>query len=66
MLPLPLLVVALVIPFCPPQAYAGAQARPNMVLILADDLDIDRLAAEGMRFTQFYSGNAVCAPSRCA
>src|SRR5690606_30828264 len=24
-----------------------------------------RLAAEGMRFTQFYSGNAVCAPSRC-
>ena len=27
--------------------------------------NIDRLAAEGMRFTQFYAGNAVCAPSRC-
>ena len=56
--------------------------KPNIVFILADDLgigdcgcygqkliktpNIDRLASEGMRFTQFYSGNAVCAPSRCA
>jgi len=56
--------------------------RPNVVFILADDLgyadvgcygqkrirtpNIDKLAAEGMRFTQFYSGNPVCAPSRCA
>jgi arylsulfatase A len=55
--------------------------RPNIVFILADDLgwadlgcyggrkihtpSIDRLAAEGIRFTQHYSGNAVCAPSRC-
>lgn len=55
---------------------------PNVVLIVADDLGcfelgcygqkliktphIDRLAADGMRFTQFYAGNAVCAPSRCA
>lgn len=54
---------------------------PNIVFILADDLgygdlgcfgqkkirtpNIDRLAAEGMRLTQHYSGNAVCAPSRC-
>jgi arylsulfatase A-like enzyme len=53
----------------------------NIVLILADDLgwgelgcygqkriltpNLDRLAAEGMRFTQFYSGAPVCAPSRC-
>jgi arylsulfatase A-like enzyme len=57
-----------------------AQARPNIVFILADDLGygdlgcygqkrirtphIDRLAAEGMRFTQFYAGSTVCAPSR--
>src|SRR5688572_2687041 len=56
-------------------------ARPNVVFILADDLgygdigpfgqrkirtpNLDRLAAGGMRFTQHYSGNAVCAPSRC-
>ena len=56
-------------------------AKPNVVLIIADDLGwgdpgcygqkkirtpgIDRIAAEGMRFTQFYSGSPVCAPSRC-
>ena len=55
---------------------------PNVVLILADDLGcfelgcygqkliktphIDQLASAGMKFTQFYAGNAVCAPSRCA
>jgi len=54
---------------------------PNIVFILADDLgygdlgcfgstkirtpNIDRLAADGMRLTRHYSGNAVCAPSRC-
>jgi arylsulfatase len=61
--------------------FAQAQAKPNIVLILADDLGyaelgcygqkkirtphLDQLAAEGVRFTRFYSGNAVCAPSRC-
>ena len=59
----------------------AAPEKPNVVFILADDLGyaelgaygqakirtprIDRLAAEGMRFTRNYSGNAVCAPSRC-
>ncbi|HJT79008.1 MAG TPA: arylsulfatase, partial [Gemmataceae bacterium] len=54
---------------------------PNIVFILADDLgygdlgcygqkkirtpNIDRLAAEGMRFTAHYAGCNVCAPSRC-
>ena len=56
-------------------------ARPNIVFIIADDLgynelgcygqkwirtpNIDRLASEGMRFTQHYTGQAVCAPARC-
>ncbi len=55
--------------------------RPNIVFILADDLgsgdlgcygqkkiktpNIDSLAVQGMRFTQFYCGCSVCAPSRC-
>jgi len=56
--------------------------RPNIVFILADDLgyaelgcygqkkirtpNIDKLASEGIKFTQHYSGSPVCAPSRCA
>lgn len=60
---------------------ADKQSRPNIVLILADDLGygdlgcygqkriqtphIDELAREGMRFTDFYAGSTVCAPSRC-
>ncbi len=56
--------------------------KPNIIFILADDLgygdlgcygqkqiqtpNIDRLAAEGMRFTDHYAGTTVCAPSRCS
>jgi arylsulfatase A-like enzyme len=59
----------------------AAERLPNVVLILADDLGygdlgcygqqvietprLDRMAAEGLRFTQFYAGSTVCAPSRC-
>ncbi len=59
-----------------------AEKRPNILFILADDLgygdlgcygqrristpNLDRLASEGMRFTQAYSGATVCAPSRCS
>jgi len=54
--------------------------KPNIIFILSDDLswgdlgcygqkeiltpNIDRLANEGMRFTNAYAGNSVCAPSR--
>jgi arylsulfatase A len=55
---------------------------PNIIFILADDLGwgdlgsygqklirtprLDRMAAEGIRFTQAYGGSTVCAPSRCS
>lgn len=60
----------------------AAVEKPNFVLILADDLGygdlgcyghptirtphLDRMAAEGMRFTEFYSAAEVCTPSRAA
>ena len=63
-------------------AGASQDRRPNVVLIMADDLGygdlgcygqreirtprIDRLAAEGLRLTHCYSGSTVCAPSRCS
>ena len=62
-------------------AAGRAADKPNIIFILADDLGygdlgcygqkkiqtpyLDRMAAEGMRFTQFYAGSTVCAPSRC-
>ena len=57
-----------------------ADARPNLIWIMADDLGygdlgcygqkviktphLDRMASEGLRFTHFYAGATVCAPSR--
>ncbi len=59
---------------------AREAGRPNIIFILADDLGygeigpygqkvietphLDRMAMEGMKFTQFYAGSTVCAPSR--
>jgi arylsulfatase A-like enzyme len=61
-------------------ASAWADDRPNLIWIMADDLGygdlgcygqkvigtphLDQMARQGMRFTQFYAGATVCAPSR--
>src|SRR5688500_13149713 len=66
--------------FLIPSAFAAS--KPNLVIIFADDLgygdlgcyvspvirtpSLDRMAAEGLRFTDFYSAAEVCTPSRAA
>src|SRR3954469_22009068 len=75
---------ALIISICasatPASAYAETTNRPNVIIILIDDMgysdlqcfggevptpNINKLAAEGVRFTQFYN-TARCSPSRAA
>lgn len=64
------------------QAQSRKESLPNIIFILADDLgygdigaygqqtiktpNLDQLAREGMRFTDFYAGSTVCAPSRAS
>lgn len=61
--------------------FAAETARPNVVIVLADDLGwgdlscyggtiaktphLDRMAKEGVRFTQAYVASPICSPSRC-
>ena len=63
------------------RASQPSNKKTNIIFIMADDLGyqelgcygqqkiktphIDRLSAEGMRFRQYYTGSAVCAPARC-
>lgn len=76
------LLVLLILAAVPPLVAATASTPPNIVFIFADDLGygdlgcygatdiktphIDRLAAEGMRFTSFYVSQSVCTASRAA
>lgn len=79
-LPALLILTTLGLAACESGAPSPSEAPPNIVYILADDLgygelgsygqtliqtpNLDRLAEQGMRFTQHYSGSPVCAPSR--
>ena len=74
------LLLALSCPLAPWAVDSRGERPPNIVLVVADDLGyaelgsygqkrirtphLDRLAAEGLRFTDFYAGSPVCAPSR--
>src|SRR5438128_7620098 len=65
-----------------PHERASAQRRPNIIFIYVDDMgygdlgcygakaiktpNIDRMAAEGLRLTSFYSVSPICTPSRAA
>src|SRR5512145_2866673 len=65
-----------------PIAAESAQRQPNFIIVFCDDLgygdlgcyghptirtpQLDRMAAEGMRFTDFYSAAELCTPSRAA
>lgn len=65
-----------------PSCRSGQRRKPNIIFILADDLGygdlscygqkkfttphLDRMAEEGMKFTDHYSGSTVCAPARCS
>jgi uncharacterized sulfatase len=76
-----LAVLAIPLAMAPRESRAADDSPPNIVFIMADDLGygdlgcygqkrietphIDKLAREGMRFTDFYAGSTVCAPSRC-
>lgn len=75
-----LIVVVTLLYSCSETKTTDTQRPPNIIFILADDLswgdlgcygqtkiqtpNIDRIAREGMLFTQAYAGNSVCAPSR--
>jgi arylsulfatase A-like enzyme len=72
-----LLLLALIV-----QSHVSAADKPNIVMIFIDDMgwgdfscfgnkdaktpNIDRLAARGIRFEQFYVNAPICSPSRCA
>jgi arylsulfatase A len=73
-------MAALLIVSASPPGHAVQARKPNIIFILADDLgygdigpygqrhimtpNLDRLASQGLRFTNAYAGAAVCAPSR--
>lgn len=80
--PLLLFVPLLITWGCTPKEDQQSGSGPNVIVIFCDDLgyadlscygatdiatpNLDQLAAEGIRFTNFYAGDSVCSPSRSA
>lgn len=76
----PIAALLAILAMASPVAVAEAR-RPNVIVVLADDLgpgevacygggsaptpNLDRMAAEGVRFTRYYSASPICSPSRC-
>ena len=74
------LILSLILSFSCNTSKGSREKKPNIILLLADDLgynelgsygqkiirtpNLDSLAKEGMIFKNFYAGNAACAPSR--
>ena len=77
-----LLLIVLMLPGCASPPSSTRTDSPNVIILFADDLGygdlgvyghptirtphLDQMAAEGMKFTQFYTGASVCTPSRAA
>jgi arylsulfatase A-like enzyme len=75
-----LIILIICLMFVSNQSMAQNTKKPNIIFILTDDLgygdlgcfgskviktpNLDKLASEGVKLTQFYSGSTVCAPSR--
>lgn len=80
--PVFLLFLTFVLTGCKDQSALSESAPPNLILIMADDLGhagigsfgnteirtphLDRMAAEGIRFTHYYANSTVCTPTRAA
>src|SRR6476469_1225735 len=78
----PLLFLCAAMPLCGIPLCSAADSRPNIVFVLVDDMgyadlgcmgakdiktpNIDRLAKEGLKFTDFYANAPVCTPTRTA
>src|SRR5436190_10710427 len=79
---LSVLSLAFFVPLCLCGATLSAADKPNVVFVLCDNLgygdvgpfgntvhrtpNLDRLAAEGRKFTHYYSASGICSPSRAA
>ena len=79
---IPTMFLGLALSACFPWGLVAERSKPNIILLLADDLGygdlscfgspavktpyLDRLAREGLKCTRFYAASAVCSPTRAS